>query len=224
MLAKQLGLLTAFDDRESLFVSSLFHNLGRTLVIHYFEDEYAAIVEVTNRGQLDEISASRRVLGVPYHEVGMEVARAWQFPHGIVNAMRPLARGHILVPDPPIEWLQRYAAFANAVARLLESVAPERVAQELSKLVQRMNTVFTLSEKALGNALSEATEVTQKYAHLMKLSAGGSQFLEQLAHWEAQHNKATEQTGLVETAPDHPKSQNREAPATPVQPKVSSVD
>lgn len=203
ILAKQLALVTAFEDRESIFISSLFHNLGRTLVIHYFEDEYAAIVALTDNGPLDEISASRRILGVPYHEVGMEVARAWKFPDGIVNAMRPLARGRISAPDTSIEWLQRHAAFSNAVARVHESVAPERVAEELSKLVQRVSTVFALSESALNDALSEATEVTRKYARLMKLPASGSRFLDRLTLWEVQQKESTEETRPVETAQDH---------------------
>ncbi|MFZ0254290.1 MAG: HDOD domain-containing protein [Gammaproteobacteria bacterium] len=200
ILAKQLALVTAFEDRESVFVSSLFHNLGRTLVIHYFEDEYAAIAELTDNDQLDEISASRRILGVPYHEVGMEVAKAWKFPDGIGNAMRPLARGPVSTPDTPTEWLQRYAAFANAVARVHESIAPEQMAEELSKLAQRMNTLFTLSENALNNAISEAIEVTRKYARLMKLPANGSRFLDRLTLWEAQQKKSTDETRTLESA------------------------
>lgn len=200
ILAKQLTLVTAFEDRESVFVSSLFHNLGRTLVIHYFEDEYAAIAELTDRDQLDEISASRRVLGVPYHELGMEIAKAWQFPDSIGNAMRPLAPGFVATPDTPIEWLQRYAAFANAVARVHESIAPERVAEELSKLAQRMNTLFTLSENALNHAISEGIEVTRKYARLMKLPASGSRFLDRLTRWEAQQKNSTDQARTLETA------------------------
>lgn len=199
IFAKQLAVATAFEDRESVFVSALFHNLGRTLVIHYFEDEYAAIVALTTNSQLSEISASRRILGVPYHQVGMEVAKAWKFPDGIVNAMRPLARGYVSAPDTPVEWLQRYAAFANAVAQVHESIPPTQVADELRKLVQRMNPVFTLSEKALGDALSEAIAVTQKYARLMRLPASGSRFLERLRNWEAQENESTEETQPIET-------------------------
>jgi serine/threonine protein kinase len=200
VLGKQLALVTAFADRESVFISSLFHNLGRTLVIHYFEDEYAAIVELTDSGQLDEISASRRILGVPYHEVGMEVATAWKFPDGIVYAMRPLARGHVAPPETPIEWLQRHAAFSNAVARVHDCVAPEGVAEELSKLVQRISTVFTLSESDLNDAISEATEVTRKYAKLMKLPASGSRFLDRLTRWETQQKECRKDAQPMETA------------------------
>lgn len=198
ILAKQLAVATDFQDRESTFVSSLFHNLGRTLVIHYFEDEYAAIMELANDGGLNEIAASRRILGVAYHEVGMEVARVWKFPDAIIGAMRPLGRGQVSLPEVHVDWLQRYAAFANAVARVHESVAVEDTAEALTKLTERMDAVFTLSDNILYEAISAAIELTDKYARLMKLPAGGSRFLNRLAGWEA-HRKATmEQTCRAE--------------------------
>jgi hypothetical protein len=123
----------------------------------------------------------------------MEVARAWKFPEAIVNAMRPLARGDISAPDSPLECLQRYAAFANAVARVHETVAPEQTTEELNKLMQRMGSVFTLSENAFDEAICQAIELTRKYARLMKLPANGSQFLTRLALWEPRKKEIRQQ-------------------------------
>lgn len=184
MLAKELAVATMFEDRESVFVSSLFHNLGRTLVIHYFEEEYRAIVELTRTGPMDEVSASRRVLGAPYHEVGMEVAKAWKFPDSIVNSMRPLARGFISTPESPDEWLQRYAAFANAVARIYDTAEPDQMAPGMEQLLARMTSVFAIAQEVFDDAIGEAIEVTRKYSRLMKLPPEGSRFLAQLAFWE----------------------------------------
>lgn len=202
MLAKHIAFLQHFHDQESVFIAAMFHNLGRTLVIHYFEDEYAAITELIKRDHLAEASASRRILGVAYHEVGASVAKAWKFPDDIVTAMRPLPHGPIPEPDTLAGWLRYYAAFANAVARVHETVPAGTVRQECSKCMERMSPVFSLREHDLDSATQKAIDLTRKYAKLIKLPPGGSKFLARLEQWE---QLATEQVqALPEREADQP--------------------
>lgn len=192
ILAKEVTLITRFGYYESLFVAAMFHRLGRTLVIHYFEEEYAAITELTDSGELDDLAASNRILGVPYHELGAGVAKAWKFPDGIIDAMQPLPSGQVATPRTQAEALQRYAAFANAVARIHESIPVGRVMGERKRLLERMSSVFALSNDDMDRATAEAAELTRRYAKLMKLPESGSRFLNQLERWKKRQKQTAE--------------------------------
>jgi serine/threonine protein kinase len=201
VLAKHIALIMHFHDQESVFIAAMFHNLGRTLVIHYFEDEYAAITELIKRDHIAEVSASRRILGVAYHEVGVSVAKAWKFPDDIITAMSPLPQGLISEPDTLAGWLQCYAAFANGVARVHDTVPVNAVKENRNRLVERMSAVFPLSEGDIDSATTKAIQLTSKYSRLMRLPPSGSKFLAQLERWEELETEKTQELPVSEVDP-----------------------
>ena len=99
LLASEVANLSHQCPREDAFIGAMFHDPGRTLVIHYFEDEYVTILELVARERIDELTASRNILGVPYFVIGAEVAKAWRLPAAILGAMTPLPRGELSATD-----------------------------------------------------------------------------------------------------------------------------
>lgn len=185
VLGKEIARATGSRQLEDVFTCSIFHDLGRTLTIHYFEEDYELVrSRVAEQGE-EEFDVAREVLGIPYHAIGMGVAKTWKFPETIVNAMIPLPRDEVTKPASESELLQRYAAFANAITHAL---ADERVSDiaMLETQIARMGAVFTLDDQVFQRAVVGAEDLTRKYVRVTRMDEAGSMFLERLS--ELSHN------------------------------------
>ena len=195
LLASEVANLSRQCPREDAFIGGMFHDLGRTLVIHYFEDEYVAIHELVAREGIDELTASRNILGVPYFVIGAEVAKAWRLPAAILGAMTPLPRGELSVTDDQDRALAYHAAFANQVAQLLSAFPPAEAAKHLDALCERMRPAFKISLSALDARIEKLIATAQNYAQLMKVTTAESPYLQSLADWAEWRQDQEEQGG-----------------------------
>lgn len=170
VFAKSIAPHCELKRGADAFTCAMFHDLGRTLTIHYLREEFDAIIERTHRLHSDELTESREVLGVAYHELGIGVATRWKFGETIVDAMRPLPRGTVEAPESDAERLRRCAAYANAVSRIvMDHKDAETRAIALGHLNERVAEVFAPSAEAFATALDDAARLTAQYARLIKL-------------------------------------------------------
>ena len=171
VLARALADVCGVANRADAFTCGLFNQLGRTLTIHYFPDEHDAILRRAQRLHSDELTESRAVLGVAYHELGAGVGTRWKFSDAIIAAMRPLSRGVISAPSDAHGQLQLCAALANSLSRIV--VEHEEDLQRdaaLNALLERAAEAVTLSLEQVYQALSEAAQLTQQYSRLLKIN------------------------------------------------------
>jgi len=176
VLAKELAAPAGVRARADAFTCALFHALGRTLTIHYFGAEFAAIQGHAARVGCDELTASRHVLGIAYHELGVAVGGQWKLPRVMLNAMLPLPRaGLTAAPSDEGERLARFAAYANALTAVRESTADaaERTAR-FEALAARVAPLFTLDHDAVAAAVAEILPLAERYARLLRLAPGES--------------------------------------------------
>jgi serine/threonine protein kinase len=180
VLAKVFAHRTGFKRSADAFTCAMFHDLGRTLTIHYFEDEFAAILEFAAEKSVDELTASREVLGVPYFQLGVDVAHAWKFPQSFIDAMVPLPRGRLEPAADETAHLVFVAAFANAVcnAALEPDIADAN--RLLSELIQRSTAVWTLGLDVVAEAFAQANALCANYAKLIRVKPAGQPSLESL--------------------------------------------
>lgn len=171
VLARGLCELWNAGNRADAFTCGLFHDLGRTLAIHYFPEEYAAILARAERLHGDELTESRVVLGVAYHELGAGVGARWKFSETIIAAMRPLPRGAVPAPQSAAERIQACAAAAGALSRLVAE-AEDSVARDaaLTELAERLGSAVEVEAAQLEALLPEAAQLTRQYARLLKLA------------------------------------------------------
>ncbi len=180
VLAKVFAHRSGFKRSADAFTCAMFHDLGRTLTIHYFEDEYAAILEFAAEKHVDELTASREVLGVPYYQLGVDVAHSWKFPQSFIDAMVPLPRGQLEPAADETEHLVFVAAFANAMCNAaLEPDIAEANAQ-LGELLQRSNRIWTLEVDLVADAFAQASLLCANYAKLIRVKPAGQPSLELL--------------------------------------------
>lgn len=76
------------SDREALFSAGLMHGIGQLLIYLCFPDQARAAVEGRAGCSLEEQrSFEQHLLQTDHFEVGMELARRWNFPESIQSAI-----------------------------------------------------------------------------------------------------------------------------------------
>ena len=182
VLAKVIAHKTGSRRSADAFTSAMFHDLGRTLTIQYFEDEYQAILEhATARRATDELTASRHILGIPYYELGADVAHSWKFPDSIIQAMRPLPRGELMPSKDDDAHVAFIAAFANALCATGLTPALDVANERIAKLATRAQPIWDLRDAHLAAAFEQANQLSVNYAPLLKVSPTTQPSLIQLA-------------------------------------------
>ncbi len=177
IIARESARLTGYKSNEDLFICAMFHGLGETLTLYYFPDEYAAIMELMKKQGVDKFAATRRILGIAFHELGVGTGRAWQFPESLIEAMHPLSRGVVDKAESANEMLQRYAAFANEVVTILTTTNAEKVAEHCAALTSRMENNFRMSPQQLDEIIENSQDLITKYARLIEVNVHSSPLL-----------------------------------------------
>ena len=132
-LARGAGLTRV----EDAFLCGLFHNLGRSLTLFYFPEEYAEICRRHRELGLDWDTASRSVIDLSLHELGVAVARSWRFPEPLVQAIEGPPAGEIETPLTDDARLHRLAALANEVCDAVADSPPGGAVEAIAGLTER---------------------------------------------------------------------------------------
>lgn len=180
VLAKVFAHRTGLKRSADAFTCAMFHDLGRTLAIHYFEEEYEAILEFAAEKHIDELTASREILGIPYFQLGVDVAHSWKFPQSFIDAMVPLPRGRLEPAADETRLIVFIAAFANGMCNAALDPDITRANDQLGDLVARSVDVWTLGSDVVLEAFTQANALCCNYAKLIKVKPDGQPSLELL--------------------------------------------
>jgi HD-like signal output (HDOD) protein len=180
IIARDLAIRAGVRKTEVGFICSMFHNLGKNLTIYYFPEEYAEIKNLMAKNGLDMQSAARSVLGISLDELGVSVARAWKFPENIIYSMRRLPNGVMEKPNSTLDNLRHFSVFANELCEIAGSALPENKGTLLTRLVQRFEPGFCISETEVLTLLDSAISKIQRYAAILKVHPEQSPFIQSL--------------------------------------------
>jgi len=75
------------QHRESAYLAGLLHDIGKIALDQCFAQEYAPVVEALEAGAVC-LDAERSLLGVTHAEVGAMLARQWNFPDPMAQAIQ----------------------------------------------------------------------------------------------------------------------------------------
>lgn len=115
---------------EEAYICTLLHDLGRIVIFIYLPHIYRRIEMAGSSGCSEENMTRLMLKGLSFAEVGMEIARFWNFSETIVSTMEttppPLEKG-----APAELYLQHLAIFCNRFPRqVAEKQLPEALLAE----------------------------------------------------------------------------------------------
>jgi len=183
VLGRNLGRMAGLKNVEELFICSMFSRLGEILAIYYFPEDYDEIVRVVRTQAASELVASRDVLGIGFDELGIEVARRWNFPSNVLHAMRALPEG--VLPSAPSEKerIAHCAGFARELCDAAWRTTPDEREAVLAQLIERFQASIPKAATHLRPLIEHSLDLGRKYCGIIGVDTRGSALIEGLSAW-----------------------------------------
>jgi HD-like signal output (HDOD) protein len=162
VLGRLLAASGGVRDSEEAFISALFRDLGRPMARFHFFEQTEQVGELMRDELLDEQTASQRLLGASYDDLGLAIAKHWHFPQVILQAMTPLPDGALRKPGANDN--ERLQVVANMARNLHRSIAGKDAAEQ----AQSIDTLFLRYRDAVQISQDSLMETARTAAHTMR--------------------------------------------------------
>jgi len=119
VLADQIARDKEFDSVEEYFLSAMLHNLGQILIAFYLPEEDQEIERLKSREALPAAKAERTVLGATLEQIGIDIAKQWNFPASITETMSHAEGDDGVQPETETDKRRLIATFSGEAAKLV---------------------------------------------------------------------------------------------------------
>ncbi len=119
--ARQAAENAGMEHIEESFLCGMLHNLGKILVTYYLHAESEDVARLVNQQQIPQELAEVKVLGMTFSDIGIAIAKQWNFPNTITSGMLkidPSSPGDLKENDVKLRCI---ANFANEATGILGS-------------------------------------------------------------------------------------------------------
>lgn len=193
LVASQLAAGADIRDGEEVMVCAMFHNLGRMLATFYFFEESREIGRLVEQGSNEE-TASSHVLGLSYSELGLGVARNWNFPGRLLAGMRKLPPGE---PQGLHDEEGRITAAVNLANELCELAGQHEAGAKpevLAGLSARYGKVLQVPENRLSDAIDSGLGELAQRAAVLGFGVSRSHLHKRLQRWHRKEEATAAET------------------------------
>jgi len=188
-LAKQAAEDAGMEDVEGSFLCGMLHNLGRILVTYYLDDESEEIERLVGQEGMSPEPAQTRVLGMSFEQIGIAIAKQWNFPKEITQGMvrvDPAAPGNLNNPDIKRRLI---ASFANEAAATIDLAGSDEE-DPYHDLIKRYRGCLAISKPGFERMLVDASSEFQELSGSLA-TGSGSRLLRRLALDPAKKSSTT---------------------------------
>lgn len=171
LLGRELVAKAGIRDGEEAFICTMFHDLGRLLTRFYLQEEAEQIANLVRQGPVDEKQAALKVLGVSFEDLGIGVARAWNFPDRMVQSMRKLPDEQVRRPSSADERLRAVADLGTDLCESLRMPDAEARTRRMRALVDKFGKGLGITEAVLTAAIQQSVQELKRDAQVLDLRA-----------------------------------------------------
>ncbi|MFC4309237.1 HDOD domain-containing protein [Steroidobacter flavus] len=155
VVSKQLGQRLGIPNSEEAVICAMFQSLGRLLVTFFLYEENQKIRALVDK-EIPEEAAAERVLGISYRELGVGVAREWNFPARLIEGMETLSTREISAPTGDVDRLKVAANYANDLCNAALRTPPSSKSAALFALSRRYGPAIKLDVRELGALIDQS--------------------------------------------------------------------
>lgn len=87
MASRYIAKRCRFKAIEVAYTAGLLHDIGKVILNNFMKETYHEVVEEATSQQISFLDAENRILGFNHAVIGSRVARKWQLPADIVEAI-----------------------------------------------------------------------------------------------------------------------------------------
>ncbi len=179
VLGRLLAVQAQIRDDEEAFIGALFRDLGRLMARFHFFPQTEQVQQLMDQDLLDEQTASKRILGVAYDDLGLAIARQWHFPPSLLHAMSPLDPGPIKRASES-DRLRLVANLARELHRGIAGKSQREQESAIEALSQRFREAIPVSRESLMETARHAAETLRNETALLNFDIRQSALLRQL--------------------------------------------
>ena len=183
LLAKNIAEGIPMIESEEAFVCSMFHNLGRLLVIYYFGEEFELVKIAQSKKGLDENAAAKSILGLSFEEIGIGIAKYWHFPTRILHSMQGYQSAKVGRPLSKEDNLRAVSGFSNAICEAIMKADPENRESALTSVMDKFKNGVPVSEESIPELMSKVLVDVENQADVFKVEKTSSPFMSKLTQW-----------------------------------------
>jgi HD-like signal output (HDOD) protein len=207
LMARHLAPAAGVRQSEEAFVCALFHDLGRMVALLHLPTDAEAVRTLMADEGLSEPAAARRVLGITYDVLGVEVARHWGFPEAITRSQRRFGPAPVYHVGTAADRVHLLTALSHALAETVAEHPPRERAAQVKALLERYGHGLGLTEPALHAALDDALARIHECAATFDLQLNRTALSRQIRTWTGLDDAAVRPhtstaTGLPNGLPD----------------------
>lgn len=180
LIAKDVAKIMGLPGTEEAFICAMLHNLGRHIVLFYLPDKCDEITNLILNKGVSGATASKSILGISFEDLGITMAKEWNFPSRIVNSMKRLSSEELQRRKRKDKTLQALSNFSNELCHIINHTEGNKREASLSALMKRYKKYVRLSKKQLSRVIDASLEKVRKHADVLNISIGGSRFLDRL--------------------------------------------
>lgn len=188
IVAVQLSPWKNAQEIEEAMICSMFFNLGRMLAKFYLFDECEEISRVMEEQGIDEEKAAKEVLGISYNELGIGIAKSWNFPDSLISGMQKIKEERAITPEDNVTRLSVAVNMANELSMIASETDSKVREGALRDISARYSAVVDASEEKLSTALVSGLKDLTQRSKVFGIDASKSPMLKNLKVW-ADHAK-----------------------------------
>lgn len=183
IVAVQLSTGVSAQDVEETMICAMFLNLGRMIAKFYFFEESEEIARLMEDKGLDEERAASRVLGVSYNDLGIGIAKTWNFPTRLIAGMQKLSGEKIRMPTSETGRMSVTVNMANDLCAIATVSDPSGKKDTLNKIRARYAAAMDVSEETLSSALENGLQDLSRRSVVLGIETTKSPLLKNLRVW-----------------------------------------
>jgi len=151
-IARTLAPKAGIRDGELAMMCAMFRNLGQQLVMEYLPDEYAKILEFSEREGITRVAAAQRVIGTTLPKIALGVAERWALPKLMRAAMAQNPRtDDTLVRDE--DRLSALARLSNDLCHIVATADRQNYKVDMQRLLATHKRLLSLSDQELSSLI-----------------------------------------------------------------------
>ena len=185
LLSRHLVQRAQAGDAEEGFICGLFQNLGENLTAYYFAEDHAEILALAALGGGDKVAASKRVLGVSFVDLGVEVAEIWGLPGSIIESIRGVEPDRAEDGSSPYAHVRDSAVFANRLCAIPELATQAEQDAAFASLISEQGAALGLDETLSVRLYAAAMEKLAANASILEFDPDSSTYCHAARDWLA---------------------------------------
>lgn len=191
ILAQNIAGEINFIDKEEAFICSLFHTFGKMLVSFALPEKIEEIKFAMHERSISEDAAALSVLGGRYEEVGMAMARDFNFPNKIIHSMHKLRGMEITVAASDMDKLNSISSFANELANILSTCTEKKEMDEkIGQLITMFKDHFGMLDGMIGSIINTSLDNLNEFSSVFDVNIDVAPFKRQLLTWADKAEKS----------------------------------